>query len=111
LKSKNWNQKIEEVEVWRSRSLKKPKNWRSRRFEVLETQPESATRIESRGLLTWICPSGTHGLVYRAWPIKEVENYKDSKKEGSNPYSTRILVNSCPVAYIKPGRGAPRRIT
>jgi hypothetical protein len=31
------------------------------------------------GALTWICPSGTHGLVYRAWPVKEVENYKDSK--------------------------------
>jgi hypothetical protein len=54
------------------------KNSRSRRFEVLETQPESATRIESRGLLTWICPSGTHELVYRVWHIKEVENYKDS---------------------------------
>jgi hypothetical protein len=67
--------------------------------------------------LTWICPSGTHGLVYRVWPIKEVENYKDSKidletkKKGSNPYSTRTLVNSCQVAYIKPGRGAPRGTT
>jgi hypothetical protein len=46
-----------------------------------------------------------------------VENYKDSKinletkKEGSNPYSTRKLVNSCPVVYIKPGRGAPRGIS
>jgi hypothetical protein len=65
-------------------------------------------------LLTRVCPSGTRGLVYRVRPIKEVENYKDSKidleakKEDSNPYSTRILVNSCPVAYIKPGRGAPR---
>jgi hypothetical protein len=44
----------------------------------------------------------------------EVDKHKDSKtdlemkKEGSNPYSTRTLVNSCPVAYIKPGRGAPR---
>jgi hypothetical protein len=42
---------------------------------------------------------GTCRLVYRARPIKEVENYKDSKidletkKEGSNPYSTRTLVN------------------
>jgi hypothetical protein len=60
--------KIEEVE-----ELKKSKIW------SLETQPESATRIESRGLLTWECPSGTYGLVYRARPIKEVENYKDSK--------------------------------
>jgi hypothetical protein len=54
-----------------------------------ETQPESATRIESRGLLTWECPSGTRGLVYRARPIKEVDKHKDSKidletkKEGS----------------------------
>jgi hypothetical protein len=53
-------------------------------------------------------------LIYRVQPIKEVDKYKDSKndletkKEGSNPYSTRTLVNSCPVAYIKPGRGAPR---
>jgi hypothetical protein len=44
----------------------------------------------------------------------EVDKHKDSKidlemkKEGSNPYSTRKLVNSSPVAYIKPGRGAPR---
>jgi hypothetical protein len=29
--------------------------------------------------LTRVCPSGTHGLVYRAWPIKEVDKYKDSK--------------------------------
>jgi hypothetical protein len=32
------------------------------------------------------------------------------KKEGSNPYSTRILVNLSPVAYIKPGKGAPREL-
>jgi hypothetical protein len=32
----------------------------------------------------------------------------ETKKEGSNPYSTRTLVNSSPVAYIKPGRDAPR---
>jgi hypothetical protein len=47
----------------------------------------------------------------------EVDKYKDSKidletkKEGSNSYSTRTLVNLSPVAYIKPGRGAPRGIT
>jgi hypothetical protein len=47
----------------------------------------------------------------------EVENYKDSKidletkKEGSNTYSTRTLVNSSLVAYIKSGRGAPRGTT
>jgi hypothetical protein len=44
----------------------------------------------------------------------EVDKYKDSKidletkKEDSNLYSTRKLVNSSPVAYIKPGRGALR---
>jgi hypothetical protein len=44
----------------------------------------------------------------------EVDKYKDSKidletkKEYSNTYSTRILVNLSPVAYIKPGRGGPR---
>jgi hypothetical protein len=63
-------------------------------------------------LVTRVCPSGTRRLVYRVRPIKEVENYKDSKidletkKDGSNPYSTRTLVILSPVAYIKPGRGA-----
>jgi hypothetical protein len=45
----------------------------------------------------------------------EVDKYKDSKidletkKEDSNTYLTRTtLVNPSPVAYIKPGRGAPR---
>jgi hypothetical protein len=47
----------------------------------------------------------------------EVEKYKDSKidletkKEGSNPYSTRTLVNSSLVAYIKPGRCVSRGIS
>jgi hypothetical protein len=47
----------------------------------------------------------------------EVDWNKDSKidletkKEGSNPYSTRTLVNLSPVAYIKPGRGTPRERT
>jgi hypothetical protein len=46
-----------------------------------------------------------------------VDRHKDSKidleakKEGSNPYSTRILVKPSLVAYIKPGRGAPREIS
>jgi hypothetical protein len=86
------------------------------KIEVLRLNP-SLQLIESRGLLTRECPSGTRGLVYQARPIKEVDDYKDSKidldtkKEGSNPYSTRTLVNSCPVAYIKPGRGAPREIS
>jgi hypothetical protein len=75
------------------------------------------TQVESRGLLTWVCPSGTHGLVYRVQLIVEVDKYKDSKidletkKEKSNTYSTRTLVNLSLVAYIKPGRGAPRNIT
>jgi hypothetical protein len=48
--------------------------------------------------LTWICPLGTYGLVYRVRPIMEVDRNKDSKidletkKEGSNPHSTRTLV-------------------
>jgi hypothetical protein len=35
----------------------------------------------------------------------------EMKKEGSNLYSTRTLVNSSLVAYIKPGRDAPRETT
>jgi hypothetical protein len=64
--------------------------------------------------MTWVCPSGTHRLVYRIRPIMKVDKYKDSKidletkKEGSNPYSTRILVNLSLVAYIKPGSGTLR---
>jgi hypothetical protein len=47
----------------------------------------------------------------------EVDLHKDSKidletkKEGSNPYSTRTLVKPSMVAYIKPGKGAPRETT
>jgi hypothetical protein len=47
----------------------------------------------------------------------EVDKYKDSKidletkKEGYNPYLTRTLVKPSLVAYIKPGRGAPREIS
>jgi hypothetical protein len=58
--------KIEEAKDGRSQSLK--------------TQPESTTRVESRGLLTWVCPSGTHGLVYRVRPIMEMDKYKDSTR-------------------------------
>jgi hypothetical protein len=73
--------------------------------------------IDSTLFLTWICPSGTHGLVYRVRPIKKVDKYKDSKidletkKEDSNTYSTRILIKPSQVAYIKSGRGAPREIS
>jgi hypothetical protein len=51
-----------------------------------------------RGCVMWVCPSGTHGLVYRIRPVMEVDKYKDSKidleikKKGSNTYSTRTLV-------------------
>jgi hypothetical protein len=100
-KSKNWRkQRFQEVKVWWNRRLKKSKIsrsqrlkkskfeevedwrsfqevkvWRSQRLKIwsLETQPESATQVESRGLLTWVCPSGTHRLVYRVWPIIEVD--------------------------------------
>jgi hypothetical protein len=47
----------------------------------------------------------------------KVDKYKDSKidlemkKEGSNTYSTRTLVNSSPGAYIKPDRSASREIS
>jgi hypothetical protein len=93
--------KIEEIKVIKKSKFEKVEVMWSRRYMKiwsLETQPESATRIESRGLLTWICPSGTHGLVYRVRPIMEVDKHKNSKidletkKEGSNLFSTRILV-------------------
>jgi hypothetical protein len=76
--------KIEEIKVWRSQSLKKSKieevkELKKSKIWSLETQPESATRTESRGLLMWVCPSGTRGLVYRVRPIMEVDKYKDSK--------------------------------
>jgi hypothetical protein len=67
---------LQKSKIWRNRSLKKSKfkevedDWRS---WCLETQPESTTWAESRGLLTWVCPSGTHRLVYRVWPIMEVD--------------------------------------
>jgi hypothetical protein len=69
---------LKKSKIWRSRSLKKSKFEEVKDWSF-ETQPESATRIDSRGLLTWICPLGTHGLVYRVWPIKEMDRHKDSK--------------------------------
>jgi hypothetical protein len=106
--------KIEEVKGWRSQRLKKSmieevKDW------SLETQPESTTQVESRGLLAWACPSDAHGLVYRVrslwkWTSTRTRHVDlESKKEGSNTYSTRTLVNPSLVVYIKPGRGAPER--
>jgi hypothetical protein len=35
----------------------------------------------------------------------------ETKKEGSNPYSTRTLVKPSLIAYIKPGRDDPRGTT
>jgi hypothetical protein len=69
--------KIEEIEWLKKSKFEEVKDWRSKRIEeskieVLETQPESAPQIESRGLLTWVCPLGTHELVYWVRPIKEV---------------------------------------
>jgi hypothetical protein len=43
--------------------------------------------------------------------VQGLEDDLETKKEGSNPYSTRTLVKPCPVAYIKPGKGAPRDIS
>jgi hypothetical protein len=73
---KDWrNRRFQEVEVIWSQRLK---HLKIEEFEVLETQPESATRIESQGLLTWICPLGTYGLVYRVRPVKKVYRNKDT---------------------------------
>jgi hypothetical protein len=86
---KSKKSKIKEVEVWRSRRLK---------IWSLETQPESATQVESRGLLTWVCPSGTPrisipGLAHYGGGLEQgLEDDLETKKEGSNPYSTRTLV-------------------
>jgi hypothetical protein len=40
-----------------------------------------------------------------------LEDDLETKKGNSNPYSTRTLVNSSLVAYIKPDRGALRGIS
>jgi hypothetical protein len=50
-------------------------------------------------------PGSAH---YGGGQVQGLEDDLEMKKEGSNLYSTRTLVNSSPVAYIKPGRGAPR---
>jgi hypothetical protein len=64
----------------------------------LSVQVKASKRLGATNYVTWVYPSGTHGLVYRVQPIMEVDKYKDSKidletkKEYSNPYSTRTLV-------------------
>jgi hypothetical protein len=61
--------------------------------------PQKQRLKKARGLLTRIYLTGTYGLVYLGRPVKDVDNYKDSKidleakKESYNPYSTRTLVN------------------
>jgi hypothetical protein len=79
---KNWiNQRFQEVKELKSK-IQEVKDWSIWWLKIwsLETQPESTTRIESRGLLTRVCPPGTRGLVYRARPIMEVDKYKDSTR-------------------------------
>jgi hypothetical protein len=62
-------------------------------------------------------PFGYPRIRYRVWPIMKMDYNKDSridletKKKGSNPYSTRTLVKPSLVAYIKPGRDDPRGTT
>jgi hypothetical protein len=48
---------------------------------------------------------------YESVQVQGLKDDLETKKEGSNPYSTRILVNLSPVAYIKPDKDAPRGIT
>jgi hypothetical protein len=60
------------------------------------------------GYLRISIPGSAH---YGSGQVQGLEDDLETKKEGSNPYSTRNLVNSCPVAYIKPGRGALRGIS
>jgi hypothetical protein len=45
---------------------------------------------------------------YRSGQVQGLEDDLETKKGNSNLYSTRTLVNLSLVAYIKPGRGAPR---
>jgi hypothetical protein len=53
-------------------------------------------------------PGLTH---HRGGQDKDSKVDLETKKEGSNPYSTRTLVKPSMVAYIKPGRDAPREIS
>jgi hypothetical protein len=48
---------------------------------------------------------------YGSRQVQGLEDDLETKKEGSNPYSTRTLINLSLVAYIKPGKGAPRERT
>jgi hypothetical protein len=48
---------------------------------------------------------------YGSGQVHGLEDDLEMKKEGSNTYSTRTLIKPSLVAYIKPGRGAPREIS
>jgi hypothetical protein len=48
---------------------------------------------------------------YGSGQVQGLEDDLETKKKGSNPYLTRTLVKPSLVAYIKPGRGAPRGIS
>jgi hypothetical protein len=48
---------------------------------------------------------------YGGGQVQRLEDDLKMKKEGSNMYSTRTLVNPNIVAYIKPDRDAPRAIS
>jgi hypothetical protein len=48
---------------------------------------------------------------YGSVQVQGLKDDLETKKEGSNSYSTRTLVNLSLVAYIKPGKDAPRGIT
>jgi hypothetical protein len=51
-------------------------------------------------------PSLAH---YGSRQVQGLEDDLEMKKEGSNLYSTRTLINLSLVAYIKPGKGALER--
>jgi hypothetical protein len=53
--------------------IQEPEDFTKSKIWSLETQPESVTQVESRGLLTWLCPLGTHRLVYRVRSTMEVD--------------------------------------
>jgi hypothetical protein len=84
---------------------------------VIIAGPSPLTSISVSSIIDMDMPFGYLRIGIPGPAIMEVDKYKDSKddletkKEGSNPYSTRTLVNLSPVAYIKPGRGAPRGTT
>jgi hypothetical protein len=53
-------------------------------------------------------PGSAH---YESGQVQGLKDDLKTKKEKYNLYSTRTLVKPSLVAYIKPGRGAPRETT